>query len=381
VQRWRGNEAVPGDWGRTVVTIGVFDGVHRGHQEIIGHAVKRARDLGLLSVVVTFDPHPAEVVRPGSHPTILTEPARKAELIEALGADVLCVLPFTPDLSRLPAGVFVHDVLVEHLHAAVVVVGENFRFGHRAAGDVGLLARLGHTFGFAVEGAPLVTSDDAPFSSTYIRACVDAGDVVAARTALGRPHRIEGVVVRGDRRGRALGFPTANLYCNQHVAIPADGAYAAWLVRPGRRLSGGAQPEPVSGGGGHYPQRLSGGAQPEPVSGGGEHPQRLAAAVSIGSNPTFSGRERRVEAYVLDFDGDLYGERLALDFVARLREMRRYNAIEPLVAQIAQDVADTREALGGARDAVGDPLAPRSTPPDPLAPRDSPVPRSVPREE
>jgi riboflavin kinase / FMN adenylyltransferase len=309
VQRWRGFEAAPGGWGRAVVTIGVFDGVHRGHQEIIGHAVKRARDMGLQSVVVTFDPHPAEVVRPGSHPAILTEPARKAELIEALGVDVLCVQPFTPDLSRLPAEAFVHDVLVEHLHTAVVVVGENFRFGHRAAGDVELLARLGRTFGFAVEGAPLVTSDGTAYSSTYIRACVDAGDVEAAARALGRPHRVEGVVIRGDRRGRELGFPTANLFCAQHVAVPADGVYAATLVR---------------------------------------RDQRFAAAVSIGTNPTFSGRERRVEAYVLDFDGDLYGERVALDFAVRLREMRRYTSIEPLVAQIRQDVADTRAALGGA---------------------------------
>jgi riboflavin kinase/FMN adenylyltransferase len=324
------------------VTIGVFDGVHRGHQEIIGHAVKRARDLGLQSVVVTFDPHPAEVVRPGSHPAILTEPARKAELIEALGADVLCVLPFTPDLSRLPAEEFVHDVLVEHLHTALVVVGENFRFGHRAAGDVELLARLGRRFGFATEGAPLVTaaaqlvgaapsqrsSDGTPFSSTYIRACVDAGDVAAAALALGRPHRIEGVVIRGDRRGRELGFPTANLLCAQHVAVPADGVYAAWLVRAasGRSEAESAVKRPVL------------------MKGRGE---RLPAAVSIGTNPTFSGRERRVEAYVLDFDGDLYGERLALDFVVHLREMRQYDAIEPLIAQIHQDVADTRNALQG----------------------------------
>jgi riboflavin kinase/FMN adenylyltransferase len=306
MQRWRGYEAAPNGWGRSVVTIGVFDGVHRGHQEIIGHTVKTARDLGLQSVVVTFDPHPSEVVRPGSHPAILTEPARKAELIEALGADVLCVVPFTQEFSRLSAEAFVHNVLVEHLHAARVVVGENFRFGHRAAGDVPLLARLGRTFGFAVEDAPLVTADGTPFSSTYIRACVDAGDVLAAATALGRPHRLEGVVVRGDQRGRELGFPTANLFVARYAAVPADGVYACWLRRRG---------------------------------------ERRAAAVSIGTNPTFNGRERRVEAYVLDFDGDLYGERLALDFVHRLREMRAYSGIEPLIAQIDQDVADTRALL------------------------------------
>jgi riboflavin kinase/FMN adenylyltransferase len=306
MQRWRGFEAAPGGLGRTVVTIGVFDGVHRGHQEIIGYAVKRARDLDMESVVVTFDPHPSEVVRPGSHPAVLTSPVRKAELIEELGADVLCVIPFTPEFSRLPAEEFAHDVLVEHLHAAVVVVGENFRFGYRAQGDVELLTRLGRTFGYAVESAPLVSVDDVVFSSTYIRACVDAGDVRAAAAALGRPHRIEGVVVRGDQRGRQLGFPTANLLCEARAAIPADGVYAAWLVRRGRREM---------------------------------------AAVSIGTNPTFSGRERRVEAFVLDFDEDLYGERVGLDFVAHLRETRRYDAVEPLIAQIAQDVADTRDIL------------------------------------
>ena len=306
MERWRGYD-VPG-FGRSVVTIGVFDGVHLGHQETIGHAVKRARDLGVRSVVVTFDPHPAEVVRPGSHPAVLTEPARKAELIEQLGVDVLSVIPFTLEFSRLSPEAFVHDVLVEHLHATLVVVGENFRFGHRAAGDVALLERLGRTFGFTVEPAPLVATDGTVFSSTYIRSCVDAGDLGAATTALGRPHRLEGVVVRGDRRGRELGFPTANLFSGPYAAVPGDGVYAGWFVRPGGR-------------------------------------EQIPAAVSIGTNPTFSGRERRVEAYLLDFDGDLYGERAALDFVARLREMRRYDGIDPLIAQIAEDVAQTRAVL------------------------------------
>ncbi|SCG70564.1 bifunctional riboflavin kinase/FAD synthetase [Micromonospora coxensis] len=308
MQRWRGYDAVPGGWGRSVVTIGVFDGVHKGHQATIGHAVARARELGVRSVVVTFDPHPAEVVRPGSHPAVLTEPARKAELIETLGVDALCVVPFTPEFSRLPAEAFVHDILVEHLHATLVVVGDNFRFGHRAAGDVALLERLGRAFGFAVEGAPLVAEAGTVFSSTYIRACVAAGDVAAAAAALGRPHRVEGVVVRGDQRGRELGYPTANLLTHRYTAVPADGVYAARLIRRG-------------------------------------HPP-LAAAVSVGTNPTFSGRERRVEAYALDFSGDLYGERLALDFVAHLREQRRYDAIEPLLAQIAEDVERTRRVLG-----------------------------------
>jgi len=308
VQRWRGVDGAPPGWGRSVVTIGVFDGVHRGHQQIIGHTVERARQAGIASVVVTFDPHPSEVVRPGSHPAILTESGRKAELIQALGVDVLCVIPFTVDFSHLSAETFVHDVLVEHLHASAVVVGENFRFGHRAAGDVGLLSRLGRTFGFTVEGAPLVSTDATDLSSTYIRSCVDAGDVASAAAALGRPHRLEGIVVRGDRRGRQIGFPTANLSLAPHVAVPADGVYAAWLARRGP-------------------------AQP------------ARAAVSIGTNPTFNGRERRVEAYILDFDGDLYGERLALDFVTRLREQRSYDAVGALVDQIEKDVAETRSAL------------------------------------
>jgi riboflavin kinase / FMN adenylyltransferase len=307
MQRWRGIEAAPRGWGRSVLTIGVFDGVHTGHQATIGHAVQRARELDLPSLVLTFDPHPSEVVRPGSHPAVLTGPLRKAELIERLGVDVLCVQPFTLDFSHLSADQFVHDLLVEHLHAAVVVVGENFRFGHRAAGDVELLAKLGARFGFAAEPAPLVTSDGVIYSSTYVRACVDAGDVETAAVVLGRPHRVEGVVVRGDRRGAQLGFPTANLLTARYTAVPGDGVYACWLVRGG---------------------------------------QRLPAAVSIGTNPTFSGQERRVEAYVLDFDGDLYGERLALDFAFHLRPMLKFDTIPALVEAIEDDVKRTREVLG-----------------------------------
>jgi riboflavin kinase / FMN adenylyltransferase len=306
MQRWRGAAQAPQGWGRSVVTIGVFDGVHRGHQATIGYAVKRARDLGDASVVLTFDPHPSEVVRPGSHPAMLTSQERKAELIEELGVDALCVQPFTLDFSRLPADQFVHDILVESLHAAEVVVGENFRFGHKAAGDVELLTRLGRRFGFTATSAPMLSEDDTVFSSTYVRSCIAAGDVVAATHALGRPHRLDGVVVRGDQRGRELGFPTANLLCGRYAAIPADGVYAGWLVRGG---------------------------------------ERLAAAVSVGTNPTFAGQERRVEAYVLDFDGDLYGERLALDFVARLRPQVRFDTLDALIAAIDEDVARTRELL------------------------------------
>jgi riboflavin kinase/FMN adenylyltransferase len=311
--RWRGLDSVPGGWGRSVVTIGVFVGVHRGHQQIIGHTVKRARATGVPAVVMTFDPHPAEVVRPGSHPAVLTEPGRKAELIAGLGVDAMCVIPFTLDFSKLPAEGFVHDVLVDTLHASLVVVGENFRFGHKAAGDVELLRKLGRTFGFGVEAAPLVSADDTVFSSTYIRSLIAAGDVGAAAAALGRPHRLDGVVVRGDQRGRQLGFPTANLMNSQYAAVPADGVYAARVAI------------------GHSPADAS-------------TADRMAA-VSVGTNPTFSGRERRVEAFILDFDADIYGERIAIDFVERLREQRTYTSLPPLVEQINDDVARTRGLL------------------------------------
>src|SRR5690606_28747777 len=234
-----------GDWGRCVVTIGVFDGVHKGHQALISQTVRTARQRGLPSVVLTFDPHPAEVLRPGSHPAQLTTLTRKAELIEQLGVDVLAVLPFTPELSRLSPEEFVHEILVERLHAATVIVGENFRFGYKARGTVETLRELGKRFGFTAHEATLEGhsvsenggSAEITYSSTYVRSCINAGDVVAAAEALGRPHRLEGIVVRGEGRGRELGFPTANLSLPAFSAVPADGVYACWFVRQGRDRS------------------------------------------------------------------------------------------------------------------------------------------------
>ncbi|MDQ5854750.1 MAG: bifunctional riboflavin kinase/FAD synthetase [Actinomycetota bacterium] len=306
MQRWRGLEAIPNGWGRSVVTIGVFDGVHRGHAQLIGQAVRRARELSVPCVLMTFDPHPSEVIRPGSHPAQLTTLRRRAELVEQLGVDVFFVLPFTVELSRMPADEFVHEVLVERLHVAEAVVGDNFTFGHKALGNVDLLRALGQRFGFTAGGVNLLSQGGLTFSSTYIRSCIDAGDVAAAATALGRPHRVEGIVVRGDQRGRSIGYPTANLSTPRHTAIPADGVYACHFVHRGRAL---------------------------------------AAAGSIGTNPTFSGRERRVEAFVLDVDEDFYGEQVALDFVDRLRGMWRFDTTEKLVSQIEDDVARTREVL------------------------------------
>lgn len=299
-------DAPPG-WGRCAATVGVFDGVHRGHQQIIGRAVSWAAELGVPAVVLTFDPHPSEVVRPGSHPAMLSSSAEKAALIEALGVDVLVVQPFTPEFSQWEPDTFAFTILVEHLHAAAVVVGENFRFGRRAAGSVAALAEFGSRFGFATEGVPLIRAGETAYSSTYVRTCVAGGDVAAAAQALGRPHRVSGVVVRGDQRGRQLGYPTANLQTLQYAAVPADGIYAGWLVR-------GAE--------------------------------RLPAAISIGTNPTFAGETRRVEGYVLDrVDLDLYGERVAYDFVSRIRDTERFATVDDLLVAIAGDVATARAVL------------------------------------
>ncbi len=309
--RWRGLNDVPTGWGRSVVTVGVFDGVHRGHQKLIGRAVAAAVERGLPSVLVTFDPHPTEVLRPGHHPAQLTTLERRAELVSGLGISAFCVLPFNTELARMPADEFAHEVLVERLHAAEVIVGDNFTFGHAAQGDVALLRQLGRRFGFVTHGLEMITDSTAngiTYSSTYIRSCIDAGDMAAAAEALGRPHRVAGVVVRGDQRGRLLGFPTANLAPPPFTAVPADGVYAAWFVHGAREL---------------------------------------AAAVSVGTNPTFSGRRRTVEAHVLDVDEDedYYGHHVAVDFVERLRGQVRYEGVDPLIEQMNADVAQVRTLL------------------------------------
>jgi riboflavin kinase/FMN adenylyltransferase len=321
VQRWRGLEATPGDLGRTVVTVGMYDGVHRGHQTLIGAAVARARAMQRPCLLLTFDPHPAEVVRPGSHPAILTSLDRKAELVAELGVDAMCVLPFTPEFMRLAPETFTHSVLVERLHAAQVVVGENFTYGHRAAGTVDTLRAEGRRFGFAVEGIPLAgvaqeqdgsADAEVTISSTYIRACVAAGDMVSAARALGRPHRVDGVVVRGHRRGRELGYPTANVETPPFTAIPADGVYAGHLVTR---------------------------------DGDGASLDRFPAAISVGTNPTFQGSRRTVEAYLLDYDGDLYGEHVGVEFAQRLRPMTAFADVGTLLEAMAKDVTDTRGVL------------------------------------
>jgi riboflavin kinase / FMN adenylyltransferase len=318
VYRWQGLADVPMDWGRSVVTIGVFDGVHRGHQRIIARAADIAAGLGLPLVVITFDPHPAEVIRPGTHPVLLCTAARRAELLAGLGADAVCIMPFTLEFSRLDPQEFVRLVLVDRLHTAAVAVGENFRFGHRAAGDVALLAELGEKYGFSAEAVPLLRDDGVKISSSLIRQKLADGDVTGAAGDLGRPHRVEGVVVPGQRRGRALGFPTANLQTFPYTAIPADGVYAGWLSTLGEREG----------------QEYEG--------------ERWPAAVSVGTNPTFDGQDRVVEAHALDRDDlELYGVHVGVDFAARLRGMERFGSAADLVEQMRRDVDQARAITAG----------------------------------
>jgi riboflavin kinase/FMN adenylyltransferase len=316
VRIWRSLDDVPAGLGRTVVVIGNFDGVHLGHQ----HVVRRAREIadrdGMSVVAVTFDPHPMAVLRPEHAPLTLTDIDHRCVLLAEAGVDDVFVVPFSREIASWKPIEFIDRVLVDRLHAAHVVVGANFRFGARAAGDVATLVEAGRDRGFDAEGIAL---DGGPqvWSSTYVRTCLAAGDVEGAAEALGRPYSVVGHVVRGDRRGRALGFPTANVP-TRDIAAPADGVYAGWL----RLLAPPAGPEAV-----------------------GNEP--LPAAISVGTNPTFDGeRERRVEAYVLDRDDlELYDEPVEISFVARIRGMVAFDGVDALVEQMTRDVERTRELL------------------------------------
>jgi riboflavin kinase/FMN adenylyltransferase len=305
-------DEVPADLGATAVVVGNFDGVHLGHRHVLERAREVADERGLTLVAVTFDPHPMAVLRPEHAPTSLTSLETRAELLAGAGADALLAVPFDRDVASWAPGEFIERVLVETLHAAAVVVGANFRFGNRAAGDVATLRETGAVHGFTAEGIPL---DGGPqvWSSTYVRTCLAAGDVAGAAQALGRPYAVRGVVVQGDHRGRELGFPTANVPTDGLTAAPMDGVYAGWL----RRLDTGET----------YP-----------------------AAISVGTNPTFDGeRERRVESYVLDrTDLELYGVEVEVSFVQRLRGMVAFESVGRLVEQMDDDVARARELLGAA---------------------------------
>ncbi|MGH3497851.1 MAG: bifunctional riboflavin kinase/FAD synthetase [Nocardioidaceae bacterium] len=316
---WRSLADVPADFGPSVVTVGNFDGFHLGHR----HVLKCAHDTAIaLStsgypppvVAVTFDPHPLAVLAPDKAPAQLTTIDQRARHLAVGGANQVLALPFDKDTAAWSPQTFVRRVLVDALHADAVVVGENFRFGHRAAGDVATLTRLGEEHGFTVEGLAL-DGDLQPWSSTYVRQMIAEGDVEEAARALGHFYTVEGVVAEGDRRGRALGFPTANVPAGGLTAIPDDGVYAGLL----RRLD-----QPAAG--------------------------VLPAAVSVGTNPTFDGVERRVESYVLDrTDLELYGVRVEVSFVGRLRGQIRFDGVQPLIEQMRLDVGRARDILGMVR--------------------------------
>ncbi|WP_435769282.1 bifunctional riboflavin kinase/FAD synthetase [Nocardioides sp. SYSU DS0651] len=310
---WRSLEEVPAELGRTVLTIGNFDGMHLGHQHVVRRAREVAGEVGVDTVVaVTFDPHPIAVLRPEHAPPTLTSIDDRLRLMAQAGVDDVLVIPFSREIAAWTPDEFIDRILVATLHARAVVVGANFRFGNRAAGDCNLLRRAGAEHDFVVEE---VTLDGGPqvWSSTYVRTCLAAGDVAGAAEALGRPFTTRGVVVEGDRRGRELGYPTANVPVGPGAAAPADGVYAGRLTV----LDGPEQ--------------------------GATHP----AAISVGTNPTFDGeRERRVESYVLGrTDLDLYGRMVEVAFVERLRGMVRFDSVEDLLAAMAGDVERAREIL------------------------------------
>jgi len=294
---------------RTIVAIGNFDGVHLAHVEMLRNA--QALNDQLPLVVVTFWPHPASVLRPGHQPKLLTSLADRLELLRAAGAHEVRVVQFTEDVATWSPSEFVRRVIA-HLDPAHVVVGRNFHFGHKASGDVDTLRELG-AGRFQVSAIDLVRIDGLNTCSTLVREALDGGEVACAARQLGREFRVRGVVVVGDQRGRELGYPTANLPVPGEMAVPADGVYAGWLSR---------LDDPQSA--------------------------RLPAAISVGTNPTFYGHERRVESYVLDRDDlELYGREIAVDFVQRLRGQVKFDGVDALIDQMHSDVDAARGLLLG----------------------------------
>ena len=315
---WNSLDEVPTDLPRTVVTLGNFDGVHRGHREVLRRVVERARARGALAVAVTFTPHPRAVHHPEAPHVDIISPEQRVVLLDEAGLDAVLLQRYTLEFADQSPEEFVRGMLVHGLHAAVVVVGHDVRFGRGNTGDVAEMVRLGARYGFDVEAVEEFPAEhgaepERRCSSTWVREALAAGDVAQAAAVLGRHHVLAGEVVHGFARGRELGFPTANLETDVQGMIPADGVYAGWV----HDAHGGVWP----------------------------------AAISIGSNPTFEDVSRVVEAHVIDRhderveDFDLYGQHIEVEFVARLRGMVAYEGVEKLVAQITQDVDEARAIL------------------------------------
>jgi riboflavin kinase/FMN adenylyltransferase len=292
---------------RTVVTIGNFDGVHLGHRAILGRAVRRARELEAQPVAVTFDPHPLKVLRPQMNLPLLTTPEQKLKLLTGAGLAGVVVFPFTPEFAALSPQDFVVQYFVDRLRVREVVVGHDYCFGRQRAGNIDLLKDMGQTHGFTVQVVWAVEVDGAVVSSSLIRALLKLGKVKEAANLLGRAYGVEGRVIQGKGRGAALlGIPTANIRPENEL-LPATGIYAVWVRRKGEVYAG---------------------------------------AANIGTCPTFENGEFSLEVHLLNFQGDLYGEPLEVEFVARLREERRFPSIEALGAQIRADIEAARRVLG-----------------------------------
>jgi riboflavin kinase/FMN adenylyltransferase len=305
-----GSDALAPQEGGAAITVGTFDGVHLGHRALIARTIEEASSLGGTSVLVTWDRHPLETLRPGSEPRVLTTPERKTELIEETSIDTLVILPFDEAFSKWSPERFVTDVLVR-LGARAVFVGSGWRFGHKAAGTIELLAKMGTEHGFDANALTLAEVEGKPVSSTRVRAAIAEGDMTTARTLLARSFDVDGVVLRGDRRGTDLGFPTANLKLDRSIAHPPRGIYAGRAVTEGD------------------------------IS--------YTAAINVGVNPQFGGDPDttpwRVEAYLLDFGGDLYDQRLRIELHERLRDELRFESVDALVEQMAKDVDRTRALM------------------------------------
>lgn len=300
----------------TVVTIGAYDGVHRGHLAVIERVKRLAGEQGLATAVVTFDCHPASVVRPESAPLLLTDLEQKLDLLAATGLDYASVIHFDLERASEAAEAFVEDDLVNCLNAKVIVVGEDFHFGKGRRGNVELLRTMGAELGFAVAPLELIGIDGAPagdgaekVSSTACRAALRAGDLAHANLMLGRPHEVRGVVGDGDKRARDLGFPTANVNVPDETCLPCDGIYAGWYVRPDG--------------------------------------ERVACAISLGRRPTFYESQpfSLLEAHLLDWNGDLYGEVARVQFVERLRDELRFASVDELIVQMGRDCDAARAVL------------------------------------
>ena len=302
----RGLEALPLHVPASVVTIGFFDGVHRGHQVVVRRTVDEAARLGLVPVAVTFDRHPREVFAPGTEPKLLTTLDRKSQLIEASGIEALVVLEFDQDFSRWPPEEFVTRVLAEGLRTKHAVVGSNFTFGHKATGNLATLSDLGAGNGFGVEGVALLKLDGRAVSSSSIREALAAGDLDWPTIALGRPFAVDGTVVAGAGRGEALGFPTANLELAARMLTPGQGVYAGMAYLDGE---------------GHV------------------------AAINIGTNPTFGVEPVHLEAYLLEFEQEVRGRPMSVEFWHRLRDEVRFESVDDLARQIKDDVERTRALM------------------------------------